>query len=101
MYLDVGAWNALPYAIGAWIFPWALVMATTGVFWRWLGWLGLIVGIAAFIAPLGILDEDPEDVFDTIGLIPFIGIVIWVLAAAVGMIMKKEEPAPNTTVTTM
>jgi hypothetical protein len=73
-------------------------MVTTGVFWRWLGGLGLVIGIAAFITPLGILDDDPEDVFDMIGLIPFIGLAVWVVATSVGMIMKKEEPLPATTV---
>jgi hypothetical protein len=96
MYLDVGAWNAFPYAIGVFVTASSLVMALTGVLWRWLGWLGLIIGIAAFITPLGILDEDPEDVFDAIGLIPFIGFAIWLLITSIGMLMKTEEPATVT-----
>lgn len=101
MYLDVGSWNAFPYAIGVWVTASSLVMATTNVLWRWLGWLGLIIGIAAFITPLGILDDDPEDIFDTIGFIPFIGLAIWVVATGVGMFMKTEEPMPRTAVHTM
>ena len=44
---------------------------------------------------LGILDDDPEDVFDTIGFIPFIGFVIWVVATSIGMLMTKSEPLPR------
>ena len=98
MYLDVGAWNAFPYAIGVLVLFSSIVMVMTGVLWKWLGYLGLIIGILAFITPLGILDADPEDIFDVVGFIPFIGFAIWLLATSIGMLMKKEEPGmPVTT----
>ena len=97
MFLDVAAWNAFPFAIGVWVLFSSLVIAQTGVLSRWLGWLGLIIAVAAFIAPLGILDEDPEDIFDVIGFIPFIGLVIWVVLTGIGMLMKAEEPTPVVT----
>ena len=92
MYLDVGAWNAFPYAIGVLTLFSSIVIAMTGVLWKWLGYLGIVVGILAFITPLGILDADPEDIFDVIGFIPFIGFAVWLLATSIGMIMKKDEP---------
>jgi len=95
MFLDVGAWHAFPYAMGVLILFSSFVMLMTGVPWRWLGVLGIIIGIAAFIAPLGILDDDPEDVFDTIGFIPFIGSAVWLVATSVGMLMMKSEPIPR------
>ena len=95
MYLDVGAYNGFPFGIAAFVLPASLVIAMTGVVWRWLGYLGIIVGIAGFIAPLGILNDDPEDVFDIIGFIfVFLGFAIWGLILSIGMIMMKEEPAP-------
>ena len=100
MYLDVGAWSAFPYAIGIFVLASSLVMIQTGVLWGWLGWLGLIVAITAFITPLGILDEDPEDIFDTIGFIPFIGFAIWLLLTSIGMLMIKTEPLPRVTTAT-
>ncbi len=95
MYLDVGAWNAFPYAVGVLTLFSSIVMLQTGVPWRWLGVLGIIVGVLAFITPLGILDDDPEDVFDTVGFIPFIGLVVWIVATSVGMLMTKSEPIPR------
>jgi hypothetical protein len=100
MYLDVGAWNAFPYAIGAFVGAASIVMIQTGVLWRWLGYLGLVVAIAALITPLGILDEDPEDIFDTLGIIPFLGLAIWLLLTSIGMLMIKAEPMPRVTVPT-
>jgi hypothetical protein len=96
MYLDVGAWHAFPYAVGVLTLFSSIVMAQTGVPWRWLGWLGIVIGIVAFISPLGILDDDPEDIFDVIGFIPFIGIAVWVVATSIGLVMMKAEPQPST-----
>jgi hypothetical protein len=68
--------------------------ARTGVLWRWLGWLGTVRAVTAFVAGLGILDDDPEDISDTIGFVTFIGLPIWVVATGIGMLMKSEEPMP-------
>jgi hypothetical protein len=97
MYLDIGAWNAFPYMVGMVLLFSSIVMAMTGAFWKWLGYLGIVLGIIAFITPLGILDEDPEDVFDSIGFIAFIGLAVWVVAASVGMLMKDTDPVGMTT----
>jgi hypothetical protein len=97
MYLDIGAWNAFPYAVGLLLLFSSVVMAMTGVFWKWLGYLGIVLGILAFISGLGILDQDSEDVFDTIGFIPFIGLVVWLLATSIGMLMKDTDPVLATT----
>jgi hypothetical protein len=100
MYLDVGAWHAFPYGIGVFALFSSIVMVQTGVLWRALGYLGIIVGITAFIAPLGLLDDDPEDVFDVIGFIPFIGFMLWLLLTCIGMLMIKTEPVARGEVST-
>jgi hypothetical protein len=93
MYLDVGAFHIFTLAIGLFVLAASLVIATTGVVWRWVGYLGIIVAIAAFIGPLGILDDDPEDVLDIIGFVgAFLGWAIWALLLSVAMIRMTEEP---------
>ena len=93
MYLDIAAWNAFPFAIGIFVLFSSIVMAMTGVLWKWLGYLGIIIGVLALITPLGFLDADSEDVFDIVGFIPFIGFALWMLATSIGMLMRKEEPS--------
>lgn len=88
MYLDVYAWSIIPMALALLIGAASIVIFRTGVLWKWLAVVGLIVTIAAVLTPLGVLDDDPEDVFDTIGFVGFIGAAIWVLLISIGMIMK-------------
>jgi len=94
MYLDIGAWNTFPFAIGVWTLFSSIVIVQTGVLWRWLGILGLIIAVGGFITPLGLLDDDPEDIFDLIGIIPFVGLALWILITSIGLVMMKTEPQP-------
>jgi len=93
MYLDqvgfsTGALAVIPLMLGA-----SLVTLRTGVLWRWLSLLGLIVAVFAGIAGASSLTSDPDGALGGIGFIGFIGFGLWMLLVSVNMILKKEAPA--------
>jgi len=93
MYLDqvgfsAGALAVIPLMLGA-----SLVTLRTGVLWRWLSLLGLIVAVFAGIAGASSLTSDPDGALGGIGFIGFIGFGLWMLLVSVNMILKKEAPA--------
>lgn len=91
MYLDIGAWHAFPYTTGVFAVANSLVMLRTGVLWKWLGGLGLIVGILAFVSTLWIVWPD-SDSLEAMGFFSFIGSALWVLLTGIGMVMRQAEP---------
>lgn len=65
----------------------------TGVIWRWLAILGLIVGLAGVIGTAGILDRDPMNgVLGIFGIIGFLGSALFLLLVSVAFAMMKDEP---------
>jgi hypothetical protein len=92
MYAEVYGSAILPMALAVLLFTASLVIFRTGVLWQWLAILGVIAGIAGLLTPLGILDDDPEDIFDLIGFIAYIGFAVWLLLTSIAMVMKKDTP---------
>lgn len=92
MLVDEAAFLGLPFGVALFVLPASIVIAASGVVWRWLGAGGLIIGAAALLAPLGILNDNPDDVFDTLGMIVLIGFAIWTLVLSIAMVMRQEEP---------
>jgi hypothetical protein len=96
MYFDIAAWNATPFPIGTMLLAVSLVIWQTGVLWKWLAILGFVVGIAALISPLSIVEGDVEDgAFAIAGFISFLGFAIWLLATSIGMLMKRDVLVPS------
>jgi uncharacterized protein DUF4386 len=92
MVLNNYGFTTFALGIGTFVLAASLVIALTGVLWRWLGWLGIVVAVLGLIAPLGILSDDPEDIFDILGFLGFIGFAIWLLITSIGLWMRKEAP---------
>ena len=93
MLLDNGLWHAFSYMASILILASSIVMVSTGVLWRWLGALGIVVGIAGLIEPLYVVEPD-SGVFEALGFVLFIGFALWLLLTGVGMVVLKEEPLP-------
>jgi hypothetical protein len=94
MYVDAYAFSALGYGLALMVLAASIVIYRTGVLWRWLAPLGLIVAAGLVLSPLYVIDaQQDEGFFGIVGFIGFIGVMIWVLIVSVGMIMKRELPA--------
>jgi hypothetical protein len=92
MYLDAYASNFITLGFAVMILSSSLIILRTGVLWRWLAYLGFVVGVLGILTPLGILSYRTDDPLDFIGFAGFLGTFIWFLAVSLGMLMKKEEP---------
>ena len=94
MYIDVYAFSSLGLGLALFAAASSLAILQTGALWRWLGLFGLLVALGLVISPLAILANNPEDsVLGIIGfIVGYIGILLFILIASIGMIMKKEEP---------
>ncbi len=92
-YLDFFAVRGILFALTPFLLASSLVIWQTGVFWRWLGLVGLLVAVLAAIAGASYFDSDPEGAVAQIGFIagPLGG--LWLLVVSIAMIMKQEAPA--------
>jgi len=94
MYLDHLGFSTFELAFVPFVLGSSLVIAWTAVLWRWLALLGLLVVVLCIIAGASSLTSDHDGVLGGIGFIWFPGAVLWVLIVSVGMILRKEPPAP-------
>jgi hypothetical protein len=98
MYLDfyIGQGSA-SLAVALFLLASSAAIWRTAALWRWLALLGLVAGVIAAIAPLSLLDADPEGPLAIMGGIAvYIGWPLWVLLASVAMIMKRSLPTAST-----
>lgn len=82
---------AAPLAIAATLVPASLVILATGVLWRWLGILGLVVALAGVVGALWVVDGDQESFLGVLGFIAFVGLGVWILATSVAMLMSDRR----------
>jgi hypothetical protein len=69
----------------------SICILTTGVLWKWLGWLGVLLAIAAVIGSASTLEKDPEGPLGIFGIISFLGLGIWILAVSAGLLQRQER----------
>jgi hypothetical protein len=97
MYLDWGAWNHTPLPVGTMLLASSIVIFRTGVVWRALAFLGLVIGILALLTPAGAMSLEPtedaeESIWGLFGFISFIGFALWMLLMGIAMVMRKTAP---------
>ena len=95
MYLDAAAWSWVPMPFGVLLLAASYVIFTSSILWKWLAILGFILGIAAILSPLWLIDGDMDGPLGILGFIAFLGLAVWILATSIGMIMRKVEPVPT------
>jgi hypothetical protein len=71
----------------------SIVIARTGVLWRWLAIPGVIIAVLAVISGLQTLESEPYGGVTGIAGIAFPLTALWILAVSISMILKREEPA--------
>lgn len=68
----------------------AIIILRTGVFKRWIGWAGLIIGFAAFISIVTLIENDPQGFFATLNGFVWLTYFLWIAALSIEMIRKPE-----------
>lgn len=56
----------------------AIVILKTGIFKRWLGWAGLIIGIAAISSIGTLIENDPQGIFATLNGFAWLTYFLWI-----------------------
>jgi hypothetical protein len=92
MEADVYAFNTLTFFLSLFLLAAGLSLWMSGVLNRWLGWIGIIGGIAGFIGAAWPIDGDEEGLISGIGLLGFLGMVLFILATSIAMLLKKTPP---------
>jgi len=94
MTLDYYAVAGMPFSFVVFVGGTSLVIALTGVLWRWLAYLGALEVVLSILAPLSILSARSDSLFDTIYVGSFLLLVLWILLVAIAMVARRSEPAP-------
>ena len=67
----------------------AFAIARTGVMWRWLAWVAVPLAIVGIVGSAAPIDGDPEGVLVAIGFLATGGFLLWLLAAAINVLLSK------------
>ena len=71
----------------------AVVILRTGILWRWLGWSGAAIGIAAIAGSAALVENDPGGPLATISVVSWLAYFVWIAAASVALIWERRVPA--------
>jgi hypothetical protein len=93
MYMDAYAFSALSLTIALFVLAASILIFRTGVLWRWLSFLGLVVAILGVIGAAWPIEGESEGALEIIGFLGFLGLALWVLLVSVNMLTKRELPA--------
>jgi hypothetical protein len=70
----------------------SLVVLRTGVLWRWLAPVGLIIAVLLVIGAAWPIEGDDEGALATAGFIGAPLTLLWIILSSVNMLLMKEEP---------
>jgi DMSO/TMAO reductase YedYZ heme-binding membrane subunit len=73
----------------------SVVILRTGVMWRWLGGLGLLIAILLIIGSAWPIDGDEEGPLAIAGFIGALATMLFIIISSINMIIRSEEPAPT------
>ena len=94
MYLDQVGFTTAPLAVIPLMLGASLVTLRSGVLWRWLPLLALVVIVFTVINGANTLSSDADGALGGIGFIAYPAFALWVLLVSINMILKREAPAP-------
>jgi hypothetical protein len=78
----------VPSFIGLFLAANAIVVLRTGVFWKWIGWFGLLVTLLGLIGAAWPINGDPGGAVAVIGYLPIPLAALWSLAAGINVLRK-------------
>ncbi len=68
----------------------AVVILSSGVFPKWIGWIGLLTGLSAVISTGFLFEGNPAGFFASLNGIAWLVYFLWIAALSVEMIRKPE-----------
>ena len=93
MRLDVGAFQTEGFAFGLFVFAASLVAVGTAALRRWVGVLGLVIGVGLLLWPLGLLPQHLDNVFNVVGFLAFLLALAWVVITSIAL-LRSRQPDP-------
>ena len=89
----VGAYSlqGLGYGFALMLIAAAIVIAQSGVLWRWLAVLAVLAAVANIVGGLWVPAGVQEGALGVLGFIGVIGAQIWVLAASIQMLLPRKR----------
>jgi hypothetical protein len=72
-----------------------LLVARSGIIWRWSGYIALLAAVGLVIGGAWPIDGDEHSIVSAFGLFGFAGVGIWALITSIALIVRKEPP-PST-----
>ena len=86
---------AVGLAVGGGLYA---VIHRTRVFGRWFAYVGFVAAAATALAPLALLDYNPDDLFQLATFLALVAGDFWFLLIGISLVRRREEPvAPRAT----
>jgi len=68
----------------------AIAILNTGVLWRWVGWAGIFIGLAAISGSAAIIENQPNGLFATVSSVASMAYLLWIAAVSVELIRARR-----------
>lgn len=68
----------------------AVVIILTGIFPRWLGWTGAVIGVAAIASTATLVENDPDGLWATVNGMAWLAYFLWI--ATISLALLRVEP---------
>jgi len=68
----------------------SIIILKTGVFKRWLGWAGLVIGSAAIISIGTLIENNPQGLFATTNGFAWLAYFLWIAVLSIELIRMHE-----------
>jgi hypothetical protein len=96
LYANAAAIAAIGLPAALFTFAASVVIWTTAVLWRWLAVVGVLAGVLLAAGAAFPIAGDPTGPLWTIRFLSFIALLVFVVAASIGMLLRAD-PVPSTT----
>lgn len=68
----------------------AMAILNTRVFWRWLGWTGMFLGLTAISGSAAIVENNANGLFAMVSSVASMGYFLWIAAVSVALIRARR-----------
>jgi len=97
LYANAAAIAAIGLPAALFTFAASVVIWTTAVLWRWLAVVGVLAGVLLAVGAAFPVAGNPTGPLWTIRFLSFIALLVFVVSASIGMLLRAEPAPPTTT----